>query len=233
MSIIKKTIDSSWNPVINLLFQEPLFEFVSNILPNISFQPQTRYIFKALQMPVNDIKVVILGTEPYPIKGYNLGYAFEVPIGTKIPFPNKVINRELNNQFPHREGFQCEFNTWTKQGVLLLNTALTVETGRPGSHLNVWREWTQRVISFLSKKNPCIWLLWGKNAQSFIPYINHQFQVKGYNTETIKKVPASTDFNYTLTATNPEINAAEFYGNNHFLFANEILSKTKNTKILW
>jgi len=228
----KRNIDSSWNPVLNKLYQEPLVDLL-NILPDISFQPQGKDIFNALSMATKDIKVVILGTEPYSSPNCSLGYAFRVPLGKLNSFELKVINREVNAQFPSRDQFETDLSLWKDQGVLLLNTALTVETGRPGSHLTYWREFTQAIVSLISHKNPCIWLLWGKNAQSFIPYIHNQFQVRGYDEETIKKVPINEDFNYVLTSTNPALNPANFYGNNHFIFANEILSKTKNTKILW
>jgi len=109
------------------------------------------------------------------------------------------------------------------QGVLLLYASLTTDVARPGNHASYWENWTQRVVSYLSHKNPCIWLMTEKNIQKFIPYINiNPYHVKGYDKETINKIPANSDWNYIITD-----------GKDSHDFMNKILIKTKNTVILW
>lgn len=229
-------IHPSWNPIVGLLYQEPLVTLNNNILPNISYQPKKEDIFNVFSMPLDDVKVVILGQEPYPTPGDAIGYSFAVPEDRRIPASLRIIRQELYNElgeelnmFP--DSYWQPLEHWRRQGVLLLNTALTVETGKAGSHLKYWEQFTQRVIFHIATQNPCIWVLWGKKAEKFLPYITmNPFHVKGYDKETIKFLPASPDYNYILTAPHPAAeesysgDKAGFYGCNHFYFINEILS---------
>lgn len=231
----------SWQPVISLLYQEPLTTLNREILPNISHQPSKENIFKVFETPLNNIRVVILGQDPYPVPGDAIGRAFAVSRNKKTPVSLKIILQEL-----HKEGFELPFYTndwvtlehWQEQGVFLLNTALTVETGRAGSHLKYWEEFTKKVVSFISITHPCIWLLWGRKAEQFRPYISNPFSVKRYSDETIKSIPSNEDWNYILTAPHPAAEAysggnAGFYGCNHFRYTNEILKVLKKQKINW
>lgn len=237
------SIDKSWFPVLNVLYQEPLNSFKANILSNISHQPRPEYIFRAFEQPLNKVKVVILGQDPYPTYGDAIGYAFATIKERKIPKSLQIIKAELINEgvdshFSNREEWKT-LNHWVDQGVFLLNTALTVETGKAGSHLKYWENFTQRVISHISTNNPCIWLLWGKKAQSFIPYINQNpYHVKGYDKNTIKQIPINPDWNYILKAPHPAAELysggkAGFYGCNHFIYTNSILERKHNSKINW
>ena len=240
-----ENIDKSWYPIVSMLYQEPLETLRTSILPNISFQPLKEDIFRVFEMPVNKIKVVILGQDPYPTPGNAIGRAFAVPGSVKIPASLRIILQEIGESiidFSSSSYDKPEWRTlnhWSSQGIFLLNTALTVETGNAGSHLKYWEEFTRRVISYISVKNPCIWLLWGAKAQKFIPYINScPFHVKGYTKTTIQDIPANEEWNYILTAPHPAAETytggkAGFYGCNHFLYANEILKKLKHTPINW
>lgn len=247
MNIIEN-IDESWKPILGSLYQEPLNTLREDILPNISYQPQRDDIFRVFEMPVNKIKVVILGQDPYPTPGDAIGLSFATRGDRKIPKSLKIIQTEI---FESIDGFELienfnqntpEWKTldhWRKQGVFLLNTALTVETGKAGSHLLYWEKFTQSVIRYISHKNPCIWLLWGVKAQKFIPYIDCcPFIIKGYNKTTIQEIPIIKNWNYILTSPHPaaEIYSggkAGFYGCNHFLYTNEILKKSKTKLINW
>lgn len=238
----KEVIHESWIPVINAeLYKQPLQHLNESILPNISYQPQPHNIFRAFEMPVDKIKVVILGQDPYPTPGDAIGKAFAVSLDTRVPTSLRIISKEiieskstLSLDFDHWKTLQH----WSNQGVFLLNTALTVETGKAGSHLKYWEEFTKRIISFISSQQPCIWVLWGAKAQKFKPYISKQFRVQGYDLDTIKLIPGDKQLNYILTAPHPAAEAysggnAGFYGCNHFLFINEILNKTKQRPIYW
>jgi len=247
--MITDNIDKSWQPVLSYLYQEPLKSLNENILSDISYQPNKEDIFRVFEMPLNKIKVVILGQDPYPTPGDAIGLAFATREDRKIPTSLRVIQTEIMSD-PEMFGEIPELfnkNTpewktldhWRKQGVFLLNTALTVETGKAGSHLEYWEEFTKYVISFISVKNPCLWLLWGAKAQRFIPYINScPFHVKGYDKTTIENIPANRDYNYILTASHPAAETymngkAGFYGCNHFYYANVILKKLKSKIINW
>lgn len=243
----KSIIHSSWNPLLSILNREPLTTLNRDILPNISYQPKAENIFKVFSMPLNQIKVVILGQDPYPTPGDAIGYSFATIKERKIPKSLNIIQQEIINEglpkFSVKEDGNYsddwkELKHWTEQGVFLLNTALTVETAKAGSHLKYWSDWTKQVIQFISKQNPCIWILWGKKAEDFIPNILNPYHVKGYDKDTIEDIPTHPDYNYVLTAPHPAAELysggnAGFYGCNHFLFVNKILAKLGKDKIIY
>lgn len=242
-------IDKSWIPVLSQLHQEPLKFLYEELLPNISYQPLKEDIFRVFEMPVNKIKVVILGQDPYPTPGDAIGLAFATRAERKLPASLRIIIQEIGESVYSfsREDFKPTYDDsdwktldhWRKQGVFLLNTALTVETGKAGSHIKYWEEFTKKVIQYISVQNPCLWLLWGAKVQKFIPYIKScPFMVKGYNRTTIQDIPANNDYNYILTAPHPAAETyldgkAGFYGSNHFVFVNKILKKNKLKSINW
>lgn len=236
-------MDSSWNPILNKLYQEPLLELRDKILPNISYYPESKDIFNAFKMDMNKVKVVILGQDPYPTPSTAIGYAFAVNKDRVVPPSLRIIHNEivqeknllLNNEIFLTPAWKT-LNHWVEQGVLLLNTALTVEAGKAGSHLTYWEEFIKSVIRYLSNSNPCIWLLWGKKAQAFKTSIYNPYKVSGYNRENISDIPV-VNYNYILEACHP---AASLYGGNasfigcdHFYLANEILKETKKKPIKW
>jgi len=257
MNIID-AFDSSWYPIIHLLYQEPLKTLNEKILPNISFQPAKENIFKVFSMPVHDVRVVILGQDPYPAPNVAIGRVFAVSKETEIPSSLKIIQQEIANEsvlnikneqdreelLEIRKLFMEVSPIWRtlkhieNQGVFLLNTALTVETGKIGSHLKYWENFTARLVSFISTEKPCIWLLWGRKAQRYKVLIKNPLYVSGYNKETINEIPANPYKNYILQAPHP---AAEvysggtsgFYGCNHFLYVNTILERLKSRPIIW
>lgn len=233
-----------WTPLKGLLYQEPLTTLNSCILPEISYQPKKENIFKVFEMPLKSIKVVILGQDPYPTPGDAIGRAFAVSEQTKFPASLRIISQEIEKEGFDLSNFPVEgqawktLEHWQEQGVFLLNTALTVETGKAGSHLKYWEEFTKIAISLISSQQPCIWILWGKKAEVFKPYIKNPFLVKGYDKELIQHIPTNDDWNYILTAPHPAAEAysggnAGFYGCNHFYYTNSILKKRKQKEIKW
>jgi len=236
-------IDKSWYPVLSHLYREPLLTLNREILPNIPHQPLKEDIFRVFEMPLNKIKVVVLGQDPYPTPGDAIGLAFATRAERKLPASLRIIQQEIENTVIGFSSYlEKDWKTlehWRKQGVFLLNTALTVETGKIGSHIHYWESFMKSVISYISVKNPCLWLLWGAKAQKFIPYIKGcPFQVKGYDRTTIKNIPANYEWNYILTAPHPasEVYAngnAGFYSCNHFYLVNEILKNLKLKSINW
>jgi len=137
--------------------------------------PPKEYIFRALELtPFDNIKVVILGQDPYHGEGQANGLAFSVNKGTKIPPSLRNIFKELNTDLGIDIPNHGDLTNWAKQGVLLLNSILTVEKDKPSSHRNIgWEEYTDSLISKISKeKEHVVFILWGKYAQSKTPLIN-------------------------------------------------------------
>lgn len=237
----REIVDESWFEVLTELYNPPLQDLSTNVLPNISYHPQPEHIFRAFQMPLNKVKVVILGQDPYPTPENANGYAYAVKPDRKKPKALHIIESEIyqSDNGNINSSKQIDMNAWTDQGVLLLNTALTVESGKAGSHLKYWEQFTKNVISFISINQPCIWLLWGKRIQSFIPQIHQNpYHVKGYDRNTIEEIPLNNDYNYFMTAPHPAAELytggdAGFYGCNHFYFVNRMLSNSGQQKIIW
>lgn len=115
-----------------------------------------------------EVKVVILGQDPYHGDGEAHGLAFSVPNGVKMPPSLRNIFRELAEDINVPAPVETDLTRWARQGVLLLNTALTVSPGKPGSHANHgWKQVTDAIISALANSDkPRVFVLWGKHAQS-------------------------------------------------------------------
>lgn len=227
-------IHKSFLPVIySGINQEPLKSLFESILPAISFQPREENIFKVFRMPIDRIKIVVIGQDPYSIPNKASGLCF-LNETNKVSNSLKNIYREINSSTDMEGDIHC----WEQQGIFLLNSALTVETGNPGSHISYWELFTSTIIRYISYKNPCIWFLWGKMAQKFEKDIYSPFIVKGYDNKLIQDIPISNQYNYILKAPYPVTESyskgtSGFYGCNHFKYANVILEKLKETKIQW
>lgn len=237
-------IHSSWSPILGYLHQDLLLEFSTQVLPNSISYPQKENIFRVLKMPIDQIKVVIIGQDPYHGKNQATGLAFAVSKETPTPPSLRIIQQEVFKESPELLDFMLNkdwrtLEHWEKQGVFLYNTALTVESGKPGSHLKYWEQFSRKVLSFIAYHHPTIWLMWGKKAQAFTSCIpgNTIQNVRGYTRETIEKIPISEYKNYVLQAAHPasELYSANagFLGCEHFYFVNKILSKLGRETINW
>ncbi len=159
------------------------------------FTPPTENVLKFLKFPLKEVKVVILGQDPYPQKGVATGRAFEV--GTlkswddtfnNISLKNIIraiyhayknnflkyseIKKEIGLFFPLKSPNQL-FVEWEKQGVLLLNTSFTCAIGKSNSHEKLWKSFTKALLKFIAEENQdIIWFLWGNNAKSIVLDIN-------------------------------------------------------------
>jgi uracil-DNA glycosylase len=140
--------------------------------------PSPENFFKALKLtPLNQVRVVILGQDPYHSPGLAQGLAFSIP--AQIPTNSRAFPSSLRNinKALSLEGFgnlaNGDLHPWAKQGVLLLNTALSVKLGEAGSHSNIgWKALVDRLISALATRKPgLVWMLWGGHAQSKLPLI--------------------------------------------------------------
>jgi uracil-DNA glycosylase len=137
--------------------------------------PPKDIVFRALQLtPFEKTKVVILGQDPYHGEGEANGLAFSVNNGIKIPPSLRNIFKELQNDLGYSPPTSGDLTAWAKQGVLLLNSVLTVKKDFPASHRNLgWQKYTDSLISELSsKKENLVYILWGKYAQEKITLID-------------------------------------------------------------
>ena len=180
--------------------------------------PENLYIFRALELVhFEDVKVMILGQDPYHGKGQANGLSFSVNKGCKIPPSLKNIFIELKNDLniPICKHGDLEF--WAQQNVLLLNSVLTVEKGIPNSHKVIgWEKLTDKIISVLSERGKMIFVLWGKEAQR-------------------KKNLIDPKINSILMAPHPSPLSSYrgFFGCNHFSKINNILIKGGMKPINW
>lgn len=253
-------VHSSWKPLFSYLSHEPLLSLNTEILPNTTYYPSQKNIFRVFETPLNQIKTVILGDGPYPLAGQANGLAFSVNEDIPISLSLKTISQEIaSSLYPIKEQdslvdksklMQYLYNTemflewrtlehWKEQGVFLLNTSLTVEANLPGSHLNYWNNFIKATINYIAINNPCIWLLWGKSAQSYTVNMPTKslFEVIGYNRELIEEIPLSPHFNYIFKAPHPLaecfVKDVGFIGCDHFYLSNRVLDKLGKQQINW
>lgn len=151
----------------------------------LGLNPDIGRIFRAFHMvPPDQLKAVILGQDPAPQPGLATGLAFSLDPSvhpTNVPSVQRVILEARN------EGYCVDpangvLDSWAKQGVLLLNTALTLIQNEIGSHIPLWKNFTEEVIKYINNNaNPSVWLLWGSKAKAFEGYIDHSkhYIVKG------------------------------------------------------
>lgn len=139
--------------------------------------PEYKDVFKAFTLcSMHDCKVVFLGQDPYPQKGVATGVLFGNKPDTPVLSPSLEIIKEaaINNEIPHPPlKFDVTLESWAKQGILMLNSALTCEMNKPGSHVMLWRPFVSKLLRNLSNSSPgLIYVLFGEQAQTFEPYIN-------------------------------------------------------------
>lgn len=166
-------IKGDWNSILSTEFQKPYFKKLLKFLEaeynSKNIYPNKKDIFKALNYTsYQNVKVVILGQDPYHGEGLANGLSFSVNNNTPIPPSLKNIFKELNNDLGCYIPNNGDLTSWAMQGILLLNTVLTVEKGKANSHKNIgWENFTDCIISKLDKKDtPIVFILWGNNAIS-------------------------------------------------------------------
>lgn len=156
-------------------------------LDNRSFEPEPSKIFKAFRLcKKSDCKVVIIGQDPYPQHGVSTGLAFGNNLKPdENPSPSlRVLENSIQSLYPSVKNpiFDYSLETWAKQGILLLNSALTVHTGIPGSHQRYWGRFIESFVSRFSESNPNIfWILFGKSAELL------ESQIKCKNGNVVKE----------------------------------------------
>ncbi len=226
---MKVKIEESWQKVLEDFFDGEEFarlaDFVrSEYLSKIVY-PKPQDLFRAFnETPFNQVKVVILGQDPYHNPNQAHGLAFSVPKGQEAPPSLKNIFKEICDEIPDAatckmdESEKTDLSRWAKQGVFLLNAVLTVVRNRPTSHAGKgWEEFTDYVIKTLSdKRENVVFMLWGSFARS-------------------KKGLIDKNKHLILESPHPSPLSASrgFFGNKHFLRANEYLKKHGVEPIDW
>lgn len=165
-------ISESWKPHLEEEFDKPYFkeliEFVKNEYKTKKIYPPGPFIFKALdECSFEDVKVVILGQDPYHTPGVANGLAFSANPDKRVPPSLQNIYKELQSDLDVPISNNPDLTKWAKQGVLLLNATLTVEAGKAGSHQNKgWETFTDAIIKIISdQKEHVVFILWGAYAQ--------------------------------------------------------------------
>jgi uracil-DNA glycosylase len=167
-----------WSKVVDLHEADRIIKKLS--ASNHTICPQLKDIFKAFTLcHLNDLRAILIGQDPYPQKGVATGLAFANSSDTIQLSPSLEILKEsvINYTIPHRTiNFDPSLEKWEAQGVLLLNSALSCELGRVGSHMLMWRPFMKSLLTNLSCYHTgLVYLLMGTQAQTLEPYINKQF----------------------------------------------------------
>ena len=178
---MKVKIDSTWEKELIEIFNSDFFieltKNVRNEYKKYKVFPQGKNIFNAFNLcPFDKLKVVILGQDPYHGINQANGLCFSVNKGVTVPPSLKNIYKELRNNFENYKYGDGDLSKWAEDGVLLLNSILTVRKGLPGSHKDIgWEKFTDMVINLISKrKNNIVFLLWGSFAKSKIKLIENK-----------------------------------------------------------
>ena len=217
-------IHPSWEKLLKSEFESPYFtelvHFVKTSYQNKRCFPPGKLIFNAFnQCPYEQVKVVLLGQDPYHGPGQAHGLSFSVPEG--ITHPPSLINifKELESDLGVAYPQSGNLERWAQQGVLLLNATLTVESHQAGSHQKKgWETFTDRAIQLLSQKREnLVFFLWG-----------------GYAKQKIKWIDANKHLILTSGHPSPlSANRGYWFGNKHFSQCNQYLVKQKIKPILW
>lgn len=217
-------ITKNWYEKLKDCFETEKYKNLENWLNNEyktkTIYPKPEKVFNALNLvKFDDVKVVIIGQDPYHNPNQAHGLSFSVEKDIAIPPSLQNIYKELKSDMGCYIPNHGNLTKWAKQGVLLLNSVLTVEENKPNSHKNKgWEQITSKIISLLNnRERPVIFLLWGGNAKTI-----------GKNIDTSK--------HYVLTSVHPSplsANQGGWFGCKHFSKTNEILSNIGSTPIDW
>ncbi|APY12543.1 uracil-DNA glycosylase [Seonamhaeicola sp. S2-3] len=217
-------IHQSWKPYLEPEFNKPYFKdlvnFVKYEYKNHTCYPPGKKIFNAFNYcHFNDVKVVIIGQDPYHGPGQANGLCFSVHDG--VPHPPSLINifKEIENDLGIPYPKSGDLLRWSKQGVLLLNATLTVRANNAGSHQKQgWETFTDAVIKIISEnKSDVVFMLWG-----------------GFAKQKVKLIDASK--HHVLTSGHPSplsANRGYWFGNRHFSKANTFIKSIGKTPIKW
>ena len=219
----KVALEQSWLELLYPEFKEAYMQELSSFLKSEinegkKIYPKGNEMFLSMNStPFHKVKVVIIGQDPYHGPGQAHGLCFSVPEDVKIPPSLENIFKELEEDLGIPKPKNGCLLTWASQGVLLLNSVLSVEKGRAGSHaLKGWERFTDKIISKINEKDCVVFMLWGQYAAK-----------KAYSVDTYKHV--------LLKSAHPSPLSSHkgFFGNRHFSKCNEFLNSKGISPIKW
>ena len=192
---------------------------VEEVAAGRGYYPSADRVFNALALtPFDDVRVVVLGQDPYHGRGQAMGLCFSVPPGVPAPPSLQNIHKELASDLGLGRPSSGDLTPWAERGVLLLNAVLTVSPGRPASHAGKgWEQFTDRAIRELSERREgIVFLLWGRYAQQ-------------------KGIVVDARRHHVLSAAHPSPYSAAngFFGCRHFSRANELLAAGDREPVEW
>lgn len=212
----------SWKPFLDSEFSKPYFKELSAFLKDAyetrMIFPKKSQVFTAFTTNLNDVKVVILGQDPYHTPGAAMGLAFSVP--NNQPIPPSLINiyKEIDSDIGEHAIKTGNLKPWQDQGILLLNNVLTVEAHKAGSHRGKgWETFTEATIKYLNETKPhLVFILWGRDARS-------------------KKSWIDTSKHYIIESAHPSPLSAYngFFGSKPFSKCNNKLKEWNLPEIIW
>ena len=216
-----KLVGNKWDEVLEEEYKKDYFKkivlFINKAYKEKIIYPPKNYILRALSLTdYDDVKVVILGQDPYHGVGEANGLAFAVNNGIKLPPSLQNIYKELKSDLNIEITNKGDLSSWAKEGVLLLNSVLTVEKDKPASHKNLgWEEFTDAIIKKVNEKDtPVVFILWGNFARSKKKYITNP---KHLVLESTHPSPFSANYG--------------FFGSKPFSKTNEFLKKNNLKEI--
>jgi len=221
---MQSSLEKSWKKRLKGILQQEFFKKLSKFVDHEytveKIYPPQKKIFDAFKLtPFAAVSVIILGQDPYHNPNQAHGLCFSVADNAKVPPSLKNIYKEIYSDLGIcKNPAKGNLETWAQQGVLLLNSVLTVKENKPGSHAKKgWEEFTDAVITTISEKhNHCVFLLWGTYAGEKSSLIDQSKHL-------------------VLTSAHPSPLSAYrgFFGNKHFSQANTYLKKHRNQSIDW
>lgn len=217
-------IHDSWKAALADEFDKPYFKTLIQFIKKEKEEGKTIYpagslIFNAYDTtPIEDVKVVILGQDPYHNPGQAMGLSFSVPKGVRLPPSLRNIYKEMESSVGVSRAGHGDLTKWAEQGVFLLNSMLTVEKNKPGAHQRSgWQFFTDATIKAISdQREHVVFMLWGAFARK-------------------KAALVDGDKHLVLESAHPSPFSADkgFFGNNHFKLANDYLEEHGREPIDW
>lgn len=216
-------INNDWDQKLKVVWGSKNFkiflDFIDNEYKTKIIYPKQENIFNALKLtPYENVKVVIVGQDPYHGENEAHGLSFSVLDGVKLPPSLKNIYKELDNDLGIKPSLSGNLTNWSKEGVLLLNASLTVIKDHPNSHKDIgWQKLTDYIIKIINlKEEPVVFILWGKYAQT-------------------KKILITNQNHLIIESSHPSPFSAHqgFFGSKPFSKTNKFLIKNKKKPINW